>query len=74
MHENTQGVSPVYFQIRNQSEVTEHLLFPLPLPAFFEWPRLLPLANEPFLSVDIHLYYSPVDGAAHVPSGNTNPA
>lgn len=28
-------------------------MFPLPPPAFFEWPWLLPLAKEPFLSVDI---------------------
>ena len=66
-------MSPVYFQLGNQSEITEHLLFPLPPPAFFEWPWLLPLAKEPFLSVDIHPNHSPVDCAAHVPSGNPNP-
>ena len=71
--ESTQGVSPVYFQIGTQSEITGHLLFPLPLPAFFEWPPLPALVNEPFLSVVTHLYHSPGDCAAHVPSGNTNP-
>lgn len=41
-----------------------------------EWPRLLlwaPLVSEPFLSVDVDLCYSPVDGAAPVLSRNTTP-